>query len=70
MRFLARIALIGGVTVLAGCASVGGTGAPGSADQTTTTPPTQWPSNTYEHVDLWLHGFAMIQDETTPVLVR
>jgi hypothetical protein len=67
MRFLARIALISGVTVLAGCASAGGTGGPGTADQAITTPPTQWPINTYEHVDLWLHGFAMIQDDTTLV---
>jgi hypothetical protein len=67
MRFLARIALITSATVLAGCASVGGTGAGETTDQANTIPPTQWPINTYEHVDLWLHGFAMIQDDTTLV---
>jgi hypothetical protein len=67
MRFFARIALTTGVTILTGCASVGGTGTGGTSDQADTTPPTQWPINTYEHVDLWLHGFAMIQDDTTLV---
>ena len=67
MRFLTRIALMTSVTVLAGCASVGGTGAGAPADETNTTPPTQWPVNTYQHVDLWLHGFAMIQDDNTLV---
>ena len=67
MRFLARIALITGITTLSACASVGGTGAGTTPDQTNTTPPTQWPINTYEHVDLWLHGFAMIQDDSTLV---
>lgn len=27
----------------------------------------QWPVKTREHVDLWLHGFAMLQDDTTQV---
>src|SRR5690606_5097407 len=28
---------------------------------------TQWPVKTREHVDLWLHGFAMLQDDTATV---
>lgn len=67
MRSVARIALTMGVTVLAGCASVGGTGTGTTPDQTNTIPATQWPINTYQHVDLWLHGFGMIQDDTTLV---
>lgn len=67
MRFLARISLITGVTISSACASVGGTGAADPSGQTNTIPPTQWPINTYEHVDLWLHGFAMIQDDSTLV---
>jgi hypothetical protein len=35
------------------------------AQQTTTA--TGWRVNTYEHVDLWLHGFAMLQTDTTKV---
>ncbi len=67
----ARIAFIAGVaTLLGGCATAGGPGAgdPGTGTgQNTQVPPTTWPINTYEHVDLWLHGFAMIQDDTTLV---
>jgi hypothetical protein len=71
MRFsIARFAFVAGVAAtLAGCATMGGTGGgtePGPAGQNSV-PPTTWPINTYEHVDLWLHGFAMIQDDTTLV---
>jgi hypothetical protein len=67
MRSSARLAVMtGALAMLAGCATMG-TGAGGTSDQASTTPPTQWPINTYEHVDLWLHGFAMIQDDTTLV---
>ena len=68
MRFsIARVASIAWIAVLAGCATIGGTGSTDTSDQTNTTPPSQWPINTYEHVDLWLHGFAMIQDDSTLV---
>lgn len=30
-------------------------------------PSTQWPVKVREHVDLWLHGFALIQDDTATV---
>jgi hypothetical protein len=29
--------------------------------------PSEWPIRTQHHVDLWLHGFAMFQDDTTLV---
>ncbi|MDQ3698855.1 MAG: hypothetical protein M3373_12670 [Gemmatimonadota bacterium] len=29
--------------------------------------PSQWPVTTRQHIDLWLHGFAMVQDDTTLV---
>ncbi|MFI5244981.1 MAG: hypothetical protein ACHQQR_07125 [Gemmatimonadales bacterium] len=35
---------------------------PGAAMQSVT-----WPLRTREHVDLWLHGFAMISNDTSPV---
>jgi hypothetical protein len=66
----ARFAAMAGITaILAGCASMSGAGAgdTGTSDQGSAIPPTAWPINTYEHVDLWLHGFAMIQDDTTLV---
>jgi hypothetical protein len=67
MRFPTRIAFITGVTLVTACATVGGTGTGDTSEQTNTNPPTQWPINTYEHVDLWLHGFAMIQNDSTLV---
>ncbi len=67
----ARAATIAGiVAALAACASVGGTPAestdPGTSGQASP-PPTDWPIRTRHHVDLWLHGFAMIQDDTTQI---
>ena len=67
MRSAARFAWAAVAAVVAGCASVGGTGTGTTQDQVPSTPPSEWPINTYEHVDLWLHGFAMIQDDTTLV---
>ena len=67
-KWLGCVALI----VAAGCASAGG-GA-GTPD-TGTIPPTTvqstgqqsaiWPVKTREHVDLWLHGYALLQEDTT-----
>ena len=55
------------------CASGGGTtqlpndGGVGPADQTVSTTNAPWPLRTREHLDLWLHGYAMIQDDTSLV---
>lgn len=67
---LARFASIAGIAVfLAGCTTMGGAGTTdtGAEPSSSTVPPTVWPVKTFEHVDLWLHGFAMIQDDTTLV---
>jgi hypothetical protein len=53
----------------AGCASAGGgrgtgTGAGAGAGEVTS-PSIIWPIKTREHVDLWLHGFALLQEDTT-----
>jgi hypothetical protein len=66
---------ISAVLLLAACASAGG--APPTADGastpgTATSPATvsasaEWPVSAREHVDLWLHGFAMLQEDTTLV---
>ena len=53
------------------CASAGTTALPddgrsGSADQTVSASQT-WPIRTREHLDTWLHGYAMIQDDTSLV---
>ena len=71
MTQLIRIfAVAGAATVLASCASVGGggggtaTNGSGPADQPAGSSAV-WPVKTREHVDLWLHGFAMLQEDTT-----
>ena len=55
--------------LLAACASAGGGGTTttGGAGPTPvqTQPDVVWPVKTREHVDLWLHGFAMLQEDTT-----
>ena len=60
------------VVLLVGCAS-GGRSAPEPAEPRAEELPGQervgaaWPLKTRPHVDLWLHGFAMVQDDTTQV---
>jgi hypothetical protein len=57
--------------LLAGCASVGAGGAAEPATpatpQETARPAIAWPIKTRYHIDLWLHGYAMLQDDTTLV---
>ncbi|HEX9383335.1 MAG TPA: hypothetical protein VF908_08030 [Gemmatimonadaceae bacterium] len=71
MKSLVRIfGLASAAAFAAACASVGGgTGGTvnGGAGPTTepATPSVIWPVKTREHVDLWLHGFAMLQEDTT-----
>jgi hypothetical protein len=70
MRQVIRTAAAAGIAmVLASCASAGGGGAvpsgPGPTNQTAGAPSVIWPVKTREHVDLWLHGFALLQEDTT-----
>ena len=69
-----RLALLGGASAAAfaaACASVGGgpggtvTGGSAGPSGQMTQPGITWPIKTREHVDLWLHGFAMLQEDTT-----
>ena len=61
------------VGIVAGCASAGGGGAGTgtdvvtgpTGDQDQTSRDAVWPVKTREHVDLWLHGFALLQEDTT-----
>jgi len=72
MKQLVRIFGVAAVAgIVAACASVGG-GAGGTAtsggpatDQTPGAPDVVWPVKTREHVDLWLHGFALLSEDTT-----
>ncbi len=72
IRTIHVVALTG---ILGACASGGGPGGvgtgPATADgadgQTLSTPGNPWSLATRQHVDLWLHGFAMITEDTTLV---
>jgi hypothetical protein len=62
------------VATLAGCAGGAQSGAASApaptstAGQTSAAPAnTVWPIKTREHVDLWLHGFAMVQPDSSRV---
>src|SRR5687768_3921616 len=72
-RILSTVAIIGfaGACASAGPGSVdpnaGGAGSTtgSAADQNVSASGAVWPIKTREHVDLWLHGFAMLQEDTT-----
>src|SRR5688500_20120613 len=72
-RILSTVAIIGvaGACASAGPGSVdpnaGGAGSTtgSAADQNVSASGAVWPIKTREHVDLWLHGFAMLQGDTT-----
>jgi len=73
MKTLVRVfGLASAALFAAACASVGGggggtvtNGGPGPTADQTTSSSIIWPIKTREHVDLWLHGFAMLQEDTT-----
>jgi hypothetical protein len=56
-----------GLVLLAGCASAGSTG--GGATSEPTTQLRTWPVVTRSHVDLWLHGYAMLLRDSARVPV-
>ena len=65
-RIAGCIALLGAI----GCATGGGAGPEPGATPTVggrDTVSVQWPVKTREHVDLWLHGYAMLMNDTTKV---
>src|SRR5258706_9450010 len=67
-RLVRAFGLAAVVALAAACASVGG-GSGGTvtsgAGATPAQPSIIWPVKTREHVDLWLHGYAMLQEDTT-----
>ncbi len=68
MSRLARFATSAGIlAVLTACASAGGPATDIDPSGQASVPPAEWPVRTQHHVDLWLHGFAMISDDTTLV---
>jgi hypothetical protein len=75
MKARSCIAFSSTLILLAACASGGastGGGAatgptPAASTQVQPVTTTRWPVKTREHVDLWLHGFALLSDDTTLV---
>ena len=72
MKPLMRIfGLASAVAFAAACATAGGRGGGGGGTGVNTgagevaSPSIVWPMKTREHVDLWLHGFALLQEDTT-----
>jgi hypothetical protein len=57
--------------VLVGCAAAAGPSGGGSvtpaAGPGTVSPDANWPTSTREHVDLWLHGYALLTGDTARV---
>ncbi|MBA3891598.1 MAG: hypothetical protein H0X64_13820 [Gemmatimonadaceae bacterium] len=66
-----RITLLAGFASLAACATTGTTGTGGTTAPAPGSPAAQpaqgWSVNAREHVDLWLHGYAMLQQDTARV---
>lgn len=66
-----RALVLGALALLTACATAGTGATPGSggAGGSVTEQPIgrQWPVKTREHVDLWLHGYAMLQADTARV---
>jgi len=57
------------VVLLSACATAGTTGSgtspTGTVGQNPTNPSEIWGIKTREHLDLWLHGFAMVQEDSS-----
>jgi hypothetical protein len=65
-----RLASLGALLLLAACSGAGAPLKPApspDASQGGASANLQWPVKTREHVDLWLHGFAMISADTTKI---
>jgi hypothetical protein len=68
LRHLRSLGLVvlGVALALSALAPAAGAQRRGRAEPTAAPAP-QWPVKTREHVDLWLHGFALLQDDTATV---
>lgn len=73
---VSRFLVLAGGVLLLGCAATGSSGVAGMAptpasDGALATPvaqpPLRWPVRTVPHVDLWLHAFAMLSDDSAAV---
>ena len=71
VRTTRRLSLISAAAcLLAACASrvpVESSPTPASGTTGAAQGPSPWPVQTREHIDLWLHGFALVQEDPTLV---
>ena len=67
LRVVARVAGLVAVVGTAACAGVGGGAVPVAQPATEEPASGQWTIRTRDHVDLWLHGFAILQTDSTRV---
>lgn len=70
MEVLHHLRPLGRLTLLAVALALPGERADAQrrrAEPLPTPPPAQWPVKTREHVDLWLHGLALLQEDTAKV---
>src|SRR5688500_10738230 len=65
MKNIAVLSLL----ALAGCSSAGSSGGGGGAPAPAQAQTQVWPVLTRSHVDLWLHGYAMLLRDTSRVPV-
>lgn len=68
-RLINSIACVLALSACAGAGTGGGASAPvpSTGSSQTSSPAIRWPIKTREHVDLWLHGYAMLQEDSTLV---
>ena len=70
-RFVTVVAsgalLVGILAACGGSPAATPTPAPANPSGVVTNTSAQWPVKTREHLDLWLHGFAMLQQDTTRI---
>lgn len=64
---LATAVLVGCVSTGTGGSATPATPATPASPQEASRPAVAWPIKTRYHIDLWLHGYAMLQDDTTLV---
>ena len=61
------LGLVAGACASGGASPATGGESPGAATGGTPATNVAWPVKTRDHVDLWLHGFAMLTEDTTKV---
>ncbi|MBX3174329.1 MAG: hypothetical protein KF709_07940 [Gemmatimonadaceae bacterium] len=67
LRTLGRLSLVLGAVAMLSTSTATSAEAQRRRNEPAPPPGPQWPLKTREHVDLWLHGFALLQEDTAKV---